>query len=68
MFETGKEESPILVRFGKYAQVWGLRIAAAVKLISEDAAARLAQEDVKGGRAERNASSANAAVMPASET
>lgn len=56
-----REESPAL-HSGKYAQVINLKLDFLMGGMSEEAIGRLAQEDIKGGRAQTNASKSNAAV------
>ena len=59
--ELESEESPAL-RFGKYAQWVNLMLAFLKGGLSEEAIARLAREDIRGGRTQTNASGSNAAV------
>ena len=61
--QTGleREESPAL-HSGKYAQYLSLMLAFLRGGLNENAIGKLAQEDIKGGRTQTDASSSNAAV------
>ena len=58
-----KEAEWLMYKFHKLSQTQSLRRAVEERGISKEAAARLAQEDIRGGRAKINASSSNAAVL-----
>ncbi len=57
------ETERLRYRFGKLGQTWSLALSVVNGRLGKEAAARLAQENIKGGRATKNASKGNAAVI-----